>query len=347
MKKKRIPDGVRFFLAVIFVSIMISAFIISVANDAFALVKAGESCKITVSEEDTPLTLAKKLKRSGMIRYPLVFAAYTHLRFGDKLTVGDHTIDKSMSYDEMRRAFSPRKNAREQLRLTIPEGYTTDAVIDLFTKNGIGTREKFVEVINSYDFDYDFVRSIPNSADRTYRLDGYLFPDTYYLYKDSSEVEAIDKLLSNFDCKFGLKLRGDAMAFGISCDDAVILASIIEKEALFKEDMAKISSVFHNRLKGSRKYLESDATVSYFLGISGEDTTMTSDRLKLDNPYNTYRSEGLPPGAICNAGADALYAAIYPEDTEYLYFVCDKGGKAIYSKTYGEHLAAVKKIRGQ
>lgn len=249
-----------------------------------------------------------------MIRYPLTFAAYNHFRFGDKLTAGDYTVNGGMSYDEMRRSISPKKNAREQIRLTIPEGYTTDAIIDIFVKNGIGTKEKFAEVINGYDFDYDFVRAIPEREGRTYRLDGYLFPDTYFFYKDSSEVEAISKLLRNFDGKFGAKMRDDALSSGISCDDAVILASIIEKEAFFKEDMPKISSVFHNRLAGSRKYLESDATVRYFLAVSGENTaTFTAEQMRIVNPYNTYRSEGLPPGAICNAGADALYAAIYPE----------------------------------
>ena len=348
MKKKRIPRGVKFWLAVIFLSVMASAFIVSAANDAFALVKTGGSSEITVDEDDSLIDVAKKLKKSRMIRYPLTFAAYNHFRFGDKLTAGDYTVNGGMSYDEMRRSISPKKNAREQFRLTIPEGYTTDAIIELFVKNGIGTKEKFAEVINSYDFDYDFVRAIPEREGRTYRLDGYLFPDTYFFYKDSSEVEAIGKLLRNFDGKFGAKMRDDALSSGISCDDAVILASIIEKEAFFKEDMPKISSVFHNRLAGSRKYLESDATVRYFLAVSGENAaTFTAEQIRIENPYNTYRSEGLPPGAICNAGADALYAAIYPEKTDYLYFVCDKGGNAVYSRTYREHLAATKKIRGQ
>lgn len=348
MKKKRIPRGVKFWLAVIFLSVMASAFIVSAANDAFALVKTGGSYEITVDEDDSLIDVAKKLKKSGMIRYPLTFAAYNHFRFGDKLTAGDYTVNGGMSYDEMRRSISPKKNAREQIRLTIPEGYTTDAIIDIFVKNGIGTKEKFAEVINSYDFDYDFVRAIPEREGRTYRLDGYLFPDTYFFYKDSSEIEAIGKLLRNFDGKFGAKMRDDALSSGISCDDAVILASIIEKEAFFKEDMPKISSVFHNRLAGSRKYLESDATVRYFLAVSGENAaTFTAEQMRIVNPYNTYRSEGLPPGAICNAGADALYAAIYPEKTDYLYFVCDKGGNAVYSRTYREHLAATKKIRGQ
>lgn len=348
MKKKRIPGGVKICLAVIFLSVMTSAFIISAANDAFALVKAGTDSTITLDEDDSVIDMAKKLKKAGVIRYPLAFAAYTHLRFGDKLTAGDYTVNGGMSYDEIRRAVTPKKNGREQFRLTIPEGYTTDAIIDLFVKNGVGTREKFAEVINSYDFDFDFVRAIPAREGRTYRLDGYLFPDTYFFYKDSSEVEAIGKLLRNFDNKFGKKLREDAASSGISCDDAVILASIIEKEAYFKEDMPKISSVFHNRLAGSRKYLESDATVRYFLAVSGEDaSTFTAEQMKIENPYNTYRSEGLPPGAICNAGADALYAAIYPEKTDYFYFVCDKNNNAVYSRTYSEHLRAVRKIRGQ
>lgn len=348
MKKNKIPRALIFWLAVVCISVFVSAFAVSCASDAFAFAKNGNSAQIMIYENDSVRSLGKKLKKAGAIRYPFAFALYTRARFGDRLTPGEYTVKGDMSYDEIYRAVTPKKQSRSQFRLTVPEGYTTDAIIDLFVKNGIGTREKFEEVINGYDFDFDFVREIPAREGRTYRLDGYLFPDTYFFYTDSSEAEAIGKMLGNFDKKFGEKLRDDCVASGMTCDDAVILASMIEKEAYYKEDMPKISSVFHNRLGSDRKYLESDATVRYMLTVAGEAaSSFTAEAIGRENPYNTYKSEGLPPGAICNAGADALYAAVYPEKTDYFYFVCDSDRNTVYSKTYSEHLRAVKKIRGK
>lgn len=348
MKKIRIPRAFVFWLAVICISVFASAFVVSCARDAFAFAKEGADAQITVYENESVASLGKKLKKAGAIKYPFAFALYTRARFGGALAPGEYTVNGGMSYDEIYRAVKPKKLSRTQFRLTVPEGCTTDAIIDLFVKNGIGTREKFAEVINGYDFDYAFVREIPAREGRTYRLDGYLFPDTYFFYTDSSEVEAIEKMLCNFNKKFGEKLKSDCAAAGMSCDDAVILASMIEKEAFYKEDMPKISSVFHNRLVSERKYLESDATVKYMLALAGEtSSSVTAEQIKRENPYNTYRSEGLPPGAICNAGADALYAAVYPEKTNFYYFVCDSDKNMVFSKTYGEHLLAVKKIRGK
>ena len=135
----------------------------------------------------------------------------------------------------------------------------------------------------------------------------------------------IAKMLENFARKFTATMAADAARSGYSVDTAVTLASMVQREAYYLADMAGISSVFHNRLKGGMKYLQSDATALY-----GE-------------AYDTYENAGLPPGAICNPGADALSAAVYPANTKYYYFLTGNDKKAVFSRTYAEHKRAIAK----
>lgn len=323
-KRKKIA---LYIFSMLLVSAVISAAVIFAANDAFAFKKSGED-KIFVLDSDTSIKdTAEKLHEEGIISFPIVFRIYSALKNGkDTFPAGEYTLSRSMGYDEIRYELYGIGKPRKEVRITIPEGYTTDEIIDLFVSNGIGTREGFVDVIENYDFGYDFISYIPENEERKYRLDGYLFPDTYMFFSDSSEKTAIDKLLSNFEKKMSEEMMSDAEKRGFSIDDAVILASMIQKEAYYMSDMSGISSVFCNRIMAGMKYLQSDAT-----GLYGE-------------AYDTYNNEGLPPGPISNPGYAALYAAIYPANTQYYYFVTGNDKRAVFSKTYTEHRKAVSRI---
>ncbi len=326
MKKK--SGAFIYFFLVIFISVALSGAVMIIANDAFALTKSGEASHFSLAEDTDVYDTAKKLKKEGYIRFPLMFTLYMRLKNVKRdFPSGDFSLSPAMSYDEIRYELFGIGKPREQVRITIPEGYTTDEIIELFLSNGIGTREGFVDVIENYDFDYDFVRAIEKKEGRRYRLDGYLFPDTYNFYSDSSEVAAIDKLLSNFSLKMSDEMISDAERLGFTLDEIVTLASIVQKEAYYMYDMAGISSVFHNRLFGGMKYLQSDATALY-----GEN-------------YDTYENAGLPVGAVSNPGFAAIDAALHPANTKYYYFVTGKDKKAVFSKTYKEHLAAVNRVR--
>ena len=335
---------ISFLIAVVF-----SAVVILIAQDVFALsAKTGE-VSVIIPEGAEREDVARALKKEKLVHFPLVFQLYTRLRgFGEQYLAGEFTLDHAMSYDELHRALSPKKNTRAQIKVTIPEGFTTDEIIDLFVEKGIGTREGFIDLIqNGGNFGYDYLSEIPELAGRAYRLDGYLFPDTYFVYADSSESEILAKLLSAFDRKFDEKLRLEAASAGLSVDEAVRLASIVEGEAYFRSDMKKISSVFHNRLQNKKySYLESDATVRYAKKLMGDFSPPTSEDIKnLDSPYNTYQTRGLPPGAICSPGLDAILAAVHPADTDYYYFVSAGDKTTIFSKTYEEHLKAIAACR--
>ena len=349
MKKTAHPLQRTVFVSFV-ISVVLCAAVILAADDAFALTGGDESETVVIPEGAATEEVARVLGQAGLIRFPYLYRLYAALRSWERPYLnGEFTLRRDMSYDELRAALSPGRGARSQTRITIPEGLTTDEIIDIFLSNGIGTREGFVRAIETGgDFGYDFLRELTPVQGRTYRLDGYLFPDTYFFYTDSSEEEVLAKLLANFDRKMDESLRAYARERGFSVDEIVRLASIVEREAYYRSDMPQIASVFCNRLQNrAYPYLQSDATVQYAketLGLAGAPTAEDLD--ELETPYNTYLTRGLPPGAICSPGKDALMAVLYPADTDYYYFVSAEDKTTIFSKTYAEHLRAIAKLRG-
>lgn len=309
-----------------------------VSNDVFAFIKPDLATEIVFGEEDA-FSAGRKLSENGVVDFPYLYVVYCRLRGDDRLTVpGTYTLSAGMSYDEIRRALCTEKKPKSEVAVTIPEGSTAIDIIKLLTAAGIGTESGFLEAMNSLDYDLDFVKelsSLPESRknSRKVMLEGYLFPDTYFFSVNGTERQAVEKMLRNFGEKFNERYRASCSAQGMSIDDAVTLASVVEKEARHREDFKKVASVFRNRLRSKRlRKLESDATVVYAFG-----RPITAVDLYTDDPYNTYRYEGLPPGAVCNPGKRALLSALEPADTKYYYFVSDKSGNMYYSETKAEH----------
>ena len=339
----------RVFLISFFTAVLLSAAILLVANDAFAFVGEDTRRTVTIPEGADVNTVADILKENGLIHFPIAYRLYAGFRhFGETYLSGKFDRGDAMSYDELYYALSARKGTRAQTKVTLPEGFTTDEIIDLFVSMGIGTREGFVDTIqNGGNFGYDFLDEIPSADGRTYRLDGYLFPVTYFVYADSSEKEIILKLLQGFQQKFDEALRMEAAQTGYTVDEVLRLASIVEWEAYYRADMPKIASVFLNRLGSHRyPYLESDATVRYIKQIMGDKNAPTAEDIdNLQSPYNTYQSKGLPPGAICSPGYDAILSVIRPAQTDYFYFLSAKDKTTVFSRTYTEHLKAVADLK--
>ena len=339
-------------LALSFVAaVCICAAVLLVANDAFALVSSEQTETVTIPEHADTQTVARIFAEKGLIRFPVAYRLYAKLRsFGEQYLQGDFVLNTAMGYDELRGALAPKNGVRLQKRITVPEGLTTDEIIDIFVGEGIGTKEGFVRAIeHGGDFGYAFLSEIPESEDRTYRLDGYLFPDTYFVYADSTETEIITKLLATFARKFDEELRTVAAQKGFTTDEVVRIASIVEREAYYRSDMPAIASVFLNRLKSKHfSHLDSDATVKYIKLVAGDSSAPTAEDIDLlDSPYNTYKTKGLPPGAICSPGYDAIFSVLYPADTDYYYFVSAKDKSTVFSKNYADHLRAIKNLRNR
>lgn len=349
MKPQRKTSAAKLLGISFFASVCICAVVIFVANDVFALVPCEREEIVIIPERAGTEEVSSLLAEKGLIRFPIAYRLYAKFRsFGENYLSGEFQLNASMSYDELRMALSPKKSSRAQIKITIPEGLTTDEIIEIFVSQGIGTKEGFVNTIqNGGDFGYDFIAEIPENEERTYRLDGYLFPDTYFFYADSTETEVIAKLLNAFNRKFDEELRAAAKEKGYTVDEILRVASIVEREAYYRSDMPAIASVFLNRLKSkSFSRMESDATVKYIKTISGDTGAPTAEDIDtLDHPYNTYKIKGLPPGAICSPGYDAIFSVVYPAETKYYYFVSAKDGSTVFSKTYAEHLRAVASLR--
>ena len=342
------------YIAVVcIVSAYVSYYAITIANDVFAFVKTDREITVKVPENATDKEISYLLEKNGLIKYDWMFELYLIYKTdgSNSYIPGDKTLNSTMNYNQLIAALTTEYVENEQVSITIPEGYTVDEIIDLLVGKGIGTREGYVEAINSYPYQHEFVQELDKNGypeSRKYRLEGYLYPDTYFFYKTSPEYLVINKMLNNFDDKFWRHLdvfRADIAKHNMSVDDIVTLASMIQAEAKLFIDFEAVSYVFHNRLThaGTFPYLQSDATIQYVLPEHVED--FTQEQLDLDNPYNTYKYKGLPPGAICNPGYDALSAAIYPDapansdgtSVNAYYFVSNKAGKTYYAETRAQH----------
>ena len=213
-----------------------------------------------------------------------------------------------------------------KLKLTIPEGSQS--------------KNLFKDINTLLNTDYDFNKYF-NSTEilEQYKVDassleGYLYLDTYYLYHDSSPEEIIDILLSEFWKKFDENLQDRANQLGFSVHEVVTLASIIEGEAMLDSERSTISSVYHNRLKINMK-LQADPTIQYI--IPGPPKTLSNRDLRIKSDYNTYQNYGLPPGPINNPGIASIKAALYPEDTNFLFFVAQGDGSHAFTTNEKDH----------
>jgi UPF0755 protein len=222
--------------------------------------------------------------------------------------------------------------------VTIPEGYTLLQVAQLLDGLQIVEKETFLQKTSSPVFIASLGLPDPNRPS----LEGYLFPNTYHFFKEMDPEEAIQMMVQQFKKVFASDLAAKASELGMSEREAVILASIIEKETPLPEEKPLISAVFHNRLK-RKMPLQSDPTVIY--GIKNFDGNLTKQHLMQPTPYNTYFMSGLPPTPICNPGKDSLIAALSPAPVPYLYFVSKNDGSHYFSGEFEEHNRAVSKYQ--
>ena len=213
-----------------------------------------------------------------------------------------------------------------KLKLTIPEGLQSDQVFENINAL-LNTEYDFKKYFNSKEIIQDF-----NITGKS--LEGYLYPDTYYLYHDSSPGEIIEILLSEFWKRFDKNLIDRTNQLGFSVHQVVTLASIIEGEAMLSSERKTISSVYHNRLKINMK-LQADPTIQYI--IPGPPKTLSIRDLRIKSEYNTYQNYGLPPGPINNPGIESIKAALYPEDTNFLFFVAQGDGSHAFTTNERDH----------
>lgn len=278
--------------------------------------------------------LCDLLVDKGLVRQPRRFRLLARLRGVDKqLKAGNYRLSADLSPDELLAALV---SGREHLhRLTIPEGYNLEQIAAAVAQAGFGDAEAFLKMVRdpAVAKDYD----LPGET-----LEGYLFPDTYLFPTETSHEVIVAGMVKRFRNQISQEWRERASEIKMSVHEVVTLASIIEKETGDPRERPLISSVFHNRLKKKMR-LETDPTVIY--GIKDFDGNLKRKHLRTYTPYNTYKIKGLPPGPIASPGAKAIEAALYPEESKFLYFVSRKDTTHQFSTNIKDHNAAVRKYQ--
>ncbi len=221
--------------------------------------------------------------------------------------------------------------------VTFPEGFTVTQIAERLEENGVCSKADFLNAVNNPDETIVAELGIDNRDERIFLLEGYIFPDTYEFYKGESAASVLQRFIDNYRVKISESDKQRAAELGYTMDEIIRIASIIQEEAGRPEQDAKVSSVLHNRLNTGTK-IECDVTIAYledFCEPYLQNGLTEENREK----YNTYKCPALPAGPITNPGYSAIQAALYPEQTNYFFFVTDKDWNYYYAATWAEHVA--------
>jgi UPF0755 protein len=297
-----------------------------------------KSIYFVVEEGSSFDKVSKQLKSKGVIKSETYFLLYAKIYQIDKnIKPGKYVLDSNMKLNTLIEKLQSGES--DYSIVTIPEGYTLYQTASRLEKLGLGNKDSFIgtemETINHNGM-------ITENKDVMYELEGYLFPDTYYIPYSATKDEIIDIMFKRFQSVFSAEYRNRAKEMGLSVSEVVTIASLIEREAANDSERSRIAGVIYNRLK-RRMPLQIDATVVYAI-TKGEKSLgrVYNKDYKFPSIYNTYLNQGLPPGPIASPGKASIEAALYPEDHDYLYYVLGSNGH-VFSKTYNEHLINVNK----
>jgi UPF0755 protein len=293
-------------------------------HDRVFTIKPGQSLNL----------IAQNLEQQDIISNQTYFKLFTRFRKSEKkLQAGEYLLSASKTPEQILGILL--KGRVKQYKLTVPEGLNIKEVASLVEKSGFCNAMDFINLCH----DTSFIISL---GVKTNTLEGYLFPDTYFFPRNTSCKDVAITMVKHFKSTFTNEWQKRAQKLDLSIHEIVTLASIIEKETGDASERPLISSVFHNRLKKNMR-LESDPTVIY--GIKDFDGNIKRKHLKMVTPYNTYQMKGLPVGPIANPGALSLKAALYPDQSEFIFFVSKKDTTHKFSKTIQEHNRAVRKYQ--
>ena len=281
------------------------------------------------------------LKEAGLIRNAKVFVSYCKNNGLDQeLKAGFYSLSPSQSIQEIADIIAT--GAVTQERVTIPEGYTVQQIGNLLMDRGLVKESDWQQALTLTYEDYSF---LPPASSEGSRLEGYLFPDTYFVAPYTNAAQIIDMMLRRFQQVWQEESLFEQLeASGRSQHEIVTIASMIEREAMVKSEMPRIAGVIYNRL-GINMPLQIDATILFALQ-EHKDKVLLRD-LEVASPYNTYRNVGLPPGPIANPGATAMKAALAPEEHNYYYYVAKGNGEHEFNRTFDKHLEAQRRYANQ
>lgn len=349
------------------ISALLARYALAGINDMLAVGKNVGTVMVEIPEGSSLDSVAEILRQNKIINEKQFFKIYAKMtKSSQNFLPGIYELETNMDYQAILNHLKNQSNIKNVVEVTFTEGMNILECAELMDKNHVCKKEDFLQCCNSNQFDdkYNFIKSIDNYKDRVYKLEGYLFPDTYKFYQGETLSNVISKFLSNYQKKIIKKdkiegyeekvsIKELAEKKGLSVDKLMNIASLIQAEAADKEDMYKVSSVIYNRLstiqnggytpfgEAAMGILRIDATIYY--PYRNKTSVPKNVAKNSDNNFNTYKIEGLPPGPICNPGIDAVLAALNPAKTDYYYYCHSESGEAFYAKTNDAHIANLKK----
>lgn len=299
--------------------------------------------QVEIEKDSSFAGITGDLKEEGIIGSKWLFLFWGYLtRAGLSIKPGAYTFSSESTIAEILKNLSRGESLPNERIITIPEGWNLSDIAKYFEANGIASSSALFAITgeaarigSSIDVSdrFSLLRSKPASAS----LEGFLFPDTYRVYRDASVDSIVEKMIANFEQKLDESLRNEIAKQKKTIFEVITMASLIEEEVRSEEDRALVSGILWKRLEHEIP-LQVDATVVYIRGYN--HTPLTKTDLASPSPYNTYRYRGLPAGPITNPGLSALKAAIYPKTSPYLYYLSAPDGRTIFSKTLEEHNVA-------
>ncbi len=321
-------------LIVVFVLILIGGFFYLRQQVYFSHGSFSGTKTFEIQKGEGNAQIASKLKNESLISGKLYF--YYYLRshgIADKILPGEYELSGNLTIPEISVLLTEEQ--KKFIKITFPEGWSAKQMAERLKVNGLPDDE-FLKIANSpgeLKSQYGFLED-----SKVKILEGYLFPDTYFFAKDAEAEGIIKKMLGIFNTKITVQMLADIAKKGKNLNEVIIMASIIEGEVQTDEDRKIVSGIFWKRAnEGGR--LQSCATLAYILGENKKQYSILDTQI--ESPFNTYIVKGLPPAPISNPGLSAINAAIYPNDTQYNYFLSDpETGKTVFSKTYEEHVAS-------
>lgn len=331
--------GIVLATLVICCAIIISLFGIVVGRDFLGIDGSINEFTIYIPVGSTVDDIANQLYNEGVIDHIDFFKAVVKFSGAGTMYPGDLDITSGMSYGDIINALTEMREAKETATVTFIEGMTLYDAAQKLEEAGVCDADDFIFTFNSTVYGYEFEKYVVSSSLKFYKYEGYLFPDTYEFYLDDSTYNIVKKIKQRTAQILNADVIARAKELGYSLDEVVTLASIVQLECGDAEEMKNVASVFLNRLNDPERYprLQSDTTVFYINNVIKAHSSVQYDEMY--NAYDSYVCKGLPIGAICNPGSDAINAVLYANETPYYYFCANiQTGEMFYAETYNEHL---------
>lgn len=350
-KRNRVLSSIIVTFLIIVISVGIASVIITYGRDLLGINSSSTTKMVAIPQGADTAQIAEILKEEDIITHPKLFTFFAGLSNKDaNFTAGEHELRPDMAYETIfEELASPALTDSNSVQITFQEGITLCEAADILEQSDVCSAKEFLNFFNnnaSYDYLYEnYLPSFTN--EKFYKMEGYLFPDTYSFYVDMDVDLVCQKILKNFNEKISAEYYTRMEELDISLDEMLTLASMIQCEAGTVEQMPKISSVFWNRLNNPTAFpkLQSDPTTGYVDDVIKPH--IDSVNQEMFDGYDTYICDGLPSGPICNPGLDAIRAALYPASTEYYFFYSNLNTRETYfSRTLQEHEAWIKKVEG-